>query len=371
MASTISDSEARSISVTMSVGDDFVDTSDRVRSSPSTSSLAASAAASVATSSNSSNKSDIVPNVESGPMVVDLRSDTVTQPTAAMRRAMAEAEVGDDGYGEDPTVRRLEELFADRVGKEASLYVPSGTMGNQIALRLLGRPGTAVVIGRHQHPVIYELGAAAVNGWSQFHLLDDAQGVLGVDDVRTAIEAEHHHWLPVSAVCIENTHMPSGGVPWTLEALHDIADLGLPLHMDGARLFNAVVATGIAPRDYGQPATTVMSCLSKGLAAPVGSLLAGSADLIEAARAERKRLGGAMRQAGVIAAAGIVALECMIERLADDHVRARAIADAAAERWPSCGLDPTAVRTNCVVFEHDDTGALLRHLASAGILAGT
>src|SRR5436190_13665546 len=300
-------------------------------------------------------------------MAVDLRSDTVTKPTAAMRRAMADAEVGDDGYGEDPTVRRLEELFAERVGKDAALYVPSGTMGNQIALRLLGRPGTSVVIGRRQHPVIYEQGAAAVNGWSQFHLLDDADGLLRMDDVAAAIEAEQHHWLPVSAVCVENTHMPSGGVPWPLDALRAIADFGLPVHMDGARLFNAAIATGNAPRDYGQQATTVMSCLSKGLAAPVGSLLAGAADVIDEARAERKRLGGAMRQAGVIAAAGIVAPECMGERLTDDHTRARVIAEAVVERWPSCGLDPVSVRTNCVVFQHDDTGALLRHLAAADI----
>ena len=304
-------------------------------------------------------------------MAVDLRSDTVTKPTPEMRRAMADADVGDDGYGEDPTVRRLEELFAARVGKQAAVYVPSGTMGNQIALRLLGRPGTSVVIGRRQHPVIYELGAAAVNGWSQFHLLDDAHGVLSRDEVAAAIEAEQHHWLPVSAVCVENTHMPSGGVPWTLDDVQAIADFGLPVHMDGARLFNASVATGIAPHEYGARVTTVMSCLSKGLAAPVGSMLAGSTDLIGGARDERKRLGGAMRQAGVIAAAGIVALECMVDRLADDHARARTIADAVATRWPSCGLDPSMVHTNCVVFHHDDTRALLRHLAAADILAGT
>ena len=304
-------------------------------------------------------------------MTVDLRSDTVTRPTADMRRAMADAEVGDDGYGEDPTVRRLEELFAERVGKEAAVYVPSGTMGNQIALRLLGKPGTSVVIGRRQHPVIYELGAAAVNGWSQFHLLDDERGVLSRDEVAAAIEAEQHHWLAVSAVCVENTHMPSGGVPWPLDDLQAIADFGLPVHMDGARLFNASVATGIAPHEYGARVTTVMSCLSKGLAAPVGSMLAGTNDLIGAARDERKRLGGAMRQAGVIAAAGIVALECMVDRLADDHARARTIADAVAVRWPSCGLDPATVHTNCVVFHHDDTRALLRHLAAADILAGT
>ena len=304
-------------------------------------------------------------------MLVDLRSDTVTKPTAAMRRAMADAEVGDDGYGEDPTVRRLEELFADRVGKDAAVFVPSGTMGNQIALRLLGRPGTAVVIGRRQHPVIYEQGAAGMNGWSQFQLVDDTDGVLRMRDVADAIESERHHWLPVSAVCIENTHMPSGGVAWTLDELEAIAGFGLPLHLDGARLFNASVATGISPRDYGRHATTVMSCLSKGLAAPVGSLLAGTTDLIAAARVERKRLGGAMRQAGVIAAAGIVALESMVERLADDHARAGVLAEAVAERWPACGLDPTRVRTNCVVFRHDDTDALLGHLAANGVRAGT
>ena len=288
-----------------------------------------------------------------------------------MRKAMAEAEVGDDGYGEDPTVRRLEELFAGRVGKDAAVFVPSGTMGNQIALRLLGRPGTAIVIGRRQHPVIYEQGAAGVNGWSQFHLLDDHDGTLLPVDVEAAIEAERHHWLPVSAVCIENTHMPAGGVPWPIAQVAAIATIGLPVHLDGARLFNAAIATGVSPSEYGQHATTVMCCLSKGLAAPVGSLLAGSTELIAAARVERKRLGGAMRQAGIIAAAGVVALETMVERLADDHARARVLAEAVAERWPSCGLDPERVQTNCVVFHHDDTDALIAHLAGAGVLAGT
>src|SRR3954449_2655593 len=304
-------------------------------------------------------------------MAVDLRSDTVTKPTAAMRKAMAEAEVGDDGYGEDPTVRRLEELFAERVGKEAALYVPSGTMGNQIALRLLGRPGTSVVIGRRQHPVIYEQGAAAVNSWAQFHLLDDRDGTLALDEVSAAIEAEQHHWLPVSAVCVENTHMPSGGVPWPLERLQAIAALGLPVHLDGARLFNASVATGVAPSDYGAAATTVMCCMSKALSAPVGSLLAGPVELMAQARVERKRLGGAMRQAGIIAAAGIVALEQMVERLADDHARAAQLALAVADRWPDCGLDPATVQTNCVVFSHPATADLVDHLRREGVLAGT
>ncbi|HEV3226332.1 MAG TPA: GntG family PLP-dependent aldolase [Acidimicrobiales bacterium] len=304
-------------------------------------------------------------------MVIDLRSDTVTKPTAAMRAAMAAAEVGDDGYGEDPTVRRLEELFADVVGKEAALFVPSGTMGNQIALRLLGRPGTAVAIGRRQHPVIYEQGAAGVNGWSQFHLIDDDDGTLSVAAVRDAIEAEQHHWLPVSALCVENTHMPSGGLPWPLEQLREIGATGLPVHLDGARLFNACVATGVSAHDYAKVATTVMCCLSKGLAAPVGSMLGGSRDVIAAARAERKRLGGAMRQAGVIAAAGIVALESMIDRLVDDHRRARRLAHAVAERWPDSGLDPTRVQTNCIVFTHRDTAKLIAYLDGEGVRAGT
>ena len=302
--------------------------------------------------------------------MIDLRSDTVTKPSAAMRRAMADAEVGDDGYGEDPTVRRLEETFAALVGKEAAVFVPSGTMGNQIALRLLGRPGTAVAIGRRQHPVIYEAGAAAVNGAAQLHLLDDDDGTLDPAALADLVDAVRHHWLPVSAICVENTHMPAGGVPWSLERMAEVAGVGLPMHLDGARLFNASVATGVAAADYAAHASTVMCCLSKGLGAPVGSMLATSSELIGEARVERKRLGGSMRQAGVIAAAGLIALD-QVDRLADDHRRARTLADAVAERWPDAGLDPEAVRTNCVLFQHDDTRALLAHLAREGVLAGT
>jgi threonine aldolase len=302
--------------------------------------------------------------------MVDLRSDTVTRPSAAMRRAMADAEVGDDGYGEDPTVRRLEERFAERVGKEAALFVPSGTMGNQIALRLLGRPGTSVAIGRRQHPVIYEAGAAAVNGSAQLHLLDDDDGTLDPSVLAELVEAVHHHWLPVSAVCIENTHMPSGGVAWALDHVAAVAAVGIPMHLDGARLFNASVATGTSAADYAAHATTVMCCLSKGLGAPVGSMLGGSADLIREARVERKRLGGSMRQAGVIAAAGLIALD-QVDRLAEDHRRAQTLAEAVAERWPDAGLDPATVQTNCVLFRHPDTRGLLAHLAHEGVQAGT
>jgi threonine aldolase len=297
--------------------------------------------------------------------MVDLRSDTVTRPTAAMRRAMADAEVGDDGYGEDPTVRALEEAFAERVGKDAALFVPSGTMGNQIALRLLGRPGTSVVAGRRSHVVAYELGAAGVNGAYQLHVVDDDDGTLDLDATRWLQEAGGpHHWLPVSAVAIEDTHMPSGGRWWPIERLDEVAALGLPVHLDGARLFNAEVASGVPAATVAARATTVMCCLSKGLGAPVGSMLAGPADLVEAARPERKRLGGQLRQAGVLAAAGLVALRDHVARLADDHRRAARLAAAV-------GLAPEACPTNCVVFEHPDALGVVARLAEHGVRAGT
>ncbi len=261
-------------------------------------------------------------------MPVDLRSDTVTRPTAEMRRAMADAEVGDDGYGEDPTVRELEELYAARVGKEVAVFVPSGTMANQIALRVLAAPGTQVIAGRRQHVVAYEAGAASRNAGVQFLALDDGDGALDPADVAWARAAEDHHQPPCSVVAIENTHMAASGAPYDTGALADLARAAgpLPIHMDGARLFNAEVATGVGAATLAAPATTVMTCLSKGLCAPVGSLLAGPASLESAFRLERKRLGGGMRQAGVLAAAGLVALRTMVERLAHDHEHARRLA---------------------------------------------
>jgi threonine aldolase len=305
--------------------------------------------------------------------LVDLRSDTVTKPTSEMRRAMAEAEVGDDGYGEDPTVHALEETYAQRVGKEAALFVPSGTMANQVALRVLCLPGTLVVAGRRQHIVIYEAAAGARNAGAQFHLVDDDDGRLDPEDVSWAIEASAHHQPAVGLVCVEQTHMPAGGVPWSIEDLRSVAAsaAGIALHMDGARLFNAEVATGVSAQRFAAEATTVMTCMSKGLCAPIGSLLAGPAEVIGSARLERQRLGGGMRQAGVIAAAGLVALRTMVDRLSEDHRRARRIAEAVAERWSGCGLDPASVRTNIVVFAHDDVSALLGHLLAEGVQAGT
>ena len=306
--------------------------------------------------------------------VVDLRSDTVTRPTPEMRRAMAEAEVGDDLYGEDPSVNRLEEEFAARVGKEAALFVPSGTMGNQVALRTLAPPGTVVVAGRRQHVVLYENGAAARNAGVQFHLVDDGDGTIDPAAVMWAVEAVRTHHPRPSLVCIENTHMPANGSPWPLRSLQAVGQAtraaALPLHLDGARLFNAEVATAVAAADLAAPATTVMCCLSKGLCAPVGSLLAGPADVITQGRVERAVLGGQMRQAGVLAAAGRVALATMVERLADDHRRARTLAEAVAERWPDAGCHAEDILTNCVTFTHPAPDTLLDHLKAEGVLAG-
>lgn len=294
----------------------------------------------------------------------------MTRPTPEMRRAMADAEVGDDGFGEDPTVRALEEAYAARVGKEAALFVPSGTMANQVALRVLAEPGTAVVAGRRQHLVAYEAGAAARNAGVQFHVLDDGDGLLRPADVADAVGLAAFHQPAVSLVCLENTHMAAGGVPWPPEAVAALAAAapGIPVHMDGARLFNAEVATGATAASMAAPVTTVMSCLSKGLCAPVGSVLAGPNDAVEQGRVERKRLGGGMRQAGVIAAAGLVALGTMVGRLAQDHARARRLAEAVAERWPEAGCDPARVVTNLVVFSPRSPDEVAGHLASRGVL---
>jgi threonine aldolase len=306
---------------------------------------------------------------------VDLRSDTVTVPTAEMRRAMAEAEVGDDVYGEDPTVNRLEELAAEMVGKEAALYVPSGTMGNQLALRLLARPATEVLCSERCHLRQYEAAAAARNAGVQFRTLSDPMGIFTAADVERAAAGPEHHLPPLSLVAIENTHMPAGGRAWPPARVAEVATAarrhGLAVHVDGARVFNAAVALGVDASQLVAPAETVMFCLSKGLCAPVGSLLAGPADVVAAARLERARLGGGMRQAGIIAAAGIVALERMVERLADDHARARRLAQVLAECFPG-SVDPATVETNIVCCRADRLpSGLLAHLAAAGIKAGT
>ena len=307
--------------------------------------------------------------------VVDLRSDTVTAPTPEMRRAMADAEVGDDAYREDPTVNRLETLAAALLGKEAALYVPSGTMANQLALRLLGRPGTEVLCAERAHVYRYERAASAGNARVQLRPLPDRGGVLDPTDVARAIAGQEHHLPPISALTIENTHMPESGRPWRVLEIDAVVEIAraheLAVHCDGARLWNAAISLGVSPRELVAGTETTMFCLSKGLGAPVGSLLCGRRDLIDEARNDRARLGGGMRQAGVIAAAGVVALESMVERLADDHDRARKLATVLADRFPG-SVEPEHVETNIVCAharalpEH-----LLAALAARGILAGT
>ena len=301
---------------------------------------------------------------------IDLRSDTVSTPTAEMRRAMAEAEVGDDVYGEDPTVNRLQSLAASLLGKEAALYVPSGTMANQLAIRVLAPSGTEVLCPDRAHVYRYEAAAAPVNSGVQMHPLWDLP-----DGVRAAIDGVAHHLPQPSVLVIENTYMAMSGAPIDtaeMTALCAIAQSGgLRVHIDGARIWNAAVALGTAPRELAAPADTVMFCLSKGLAAPVGSVLCGPASVIAQARAFRSRFGGAMRQAGVIAAAGVVALETMVERLADDHARARRVAEALASRWPG-SVDPERIRTNIVCADLRTLPVdFVRRLAQLGVDAGT
>ncbi len=304
---------------------------------------------------------------------VDLRSDTVTQPTQQMRDAMASAHVGDDGYGEDPTVDALEARFAEMMGKDSALFVPSGVMANQIAVRVLTQPGDVIVAGRSQHIVSFEMGASARNSSVQFALVDDATGALALSDVLEIIDAEADHQPHVAMLSVENTHMPSGGTPWELNDLRALAGAigDRPLHLDGARLFNASVATGVSLKEYADTSTTVMACLSKGLCAPVGSLLAGPSELMQRARIERKRLGGAMRQAGFLAAAGLVALETMIERLGEDHRRARRLAELFAAAFPESGYDPGSCRTNIVAFDHPQARQIVEELSALGVHGGT
>ncbi|HEX6420709.1 MAG TPA: GntG family PLP-dependent aldolase [Acidimicrobiales bacterium] len=305
------------------------------------------------------------------PPAVDLRSDTVTRPTPAMRAAMAAAEVGDDGFGDDPTVHRLQQRFAELTGKEAALFLPSGTMANQVAVRVLAAPGTLVVVGRRQHMVTHEGGAFGLNQAAQLHVVDDEDGTLPEREIARLVAGAAHRWPTPSLVCVEDTHLASGGRPWPLDRLAAVCALGVPVHLDGARLFNAAVATGTGVAERAAGATTVTACLSKGLSAPVGSLLAGPAEVIARARLERKRLGGGMRQVGILAAAGLVALDTMVDRLADDHRRARRLAEAVAARWPDAGCDPGAVHTNVVLFRHDDPAKLLAALAHRGVGAVT
>jgi len=299
---------------------------------------------------------------------IDLRSDTVTTPTPAMRRAMADAEVGDDVFGEDPTINRLQERAAELLGKEAGLYVPSGTMANQVALRALGRPGTALVCADGAHVYRVE-GESTADAGIEARPVADVAGALAPADVERALGEQ----LDASLVSIENTYADGNGRAWRIDEIRGVCEVAqrhdLPVHCDGARIWNASVALGVPVAELVAPVTTAMFCISKGLGAPVGSVLVGPADVVGEAHSYRRRLGGAMRQAGVIAAAGLVALDTMVERLADDHRRAGALADVLAERFPG-SVDAAAIETN-IVWAHLDRipGDLLDRLRGEGIWA--
>lgn len=263
---------------------------------------------------------------------IDLRSDTVTKPTPEMREAMAEAEVGDDVYRDDPTLNRLEELAADMLGKEAALFVPSGTMGNLIALLVHCQRGDEVIVGNLSHIYLNEAGGmSALGGIQACPVKNQGDGTLALDDILASIRSEDVHHPITRLVCLENTQNICGGVPLTVEYTKQVGELvhrnNLSLHVDGARIFNSAAAQHVSVKELVAPADSVMFCLSKGLAAPIGSMLVGRSKFIERGRHIRKMLGGGMRQVGVIAAAGIISLEKMTKRLTDDHARAKKMAD--------------------------------------------
>jgi threonine aldolase len=291
-----------------------------------------------------------------GPTIdrIDLRSDTVTRPTPAMRKAMAEAEVGDDVYREDPTVKRLEEMAAERLGKEAALFVPTGTMGNQIAINIWTHPGQEVVLEERSHIYNYEMAQMAAFSGVLARPVQGVDGTPSVDQVRQALRPPVYYVARTGLVTLENTHNFAGGtlLPQAdAEAITALArERGIPTHLDGARIFNAAVALGRPVALLARPFDSVMFCLSKGLGAPVGSILAGPGAFIEEALRVRKRLGGGMRQVGVLAAAGIVALSDQVERLAVDHQMARQLADRVAG-IRGLRVDPGRVQTNIVIFE--------------------
>jgi threonine aldolase len=297
--------------------------------------------------------------------MIDLRSDTVTKPTPAMRRAIMEAEVGDDVYGEDPTVNLLERRGAEITGKEAALFVPSGTMGNTIAVKLHTEHGQEVICDSRSHLLDYELAMMAWFSGCVARAIETPDGILTWEQVSRAIRPHGAHWARTGLIEIENTHNMAGGTVYPLSTIHEICDgahdRGLKVHMDGARVFNAAAATGVPVREIVAPVDTVMFCLSKALGAPVGSMLAGPAETIARGRHYRKRLGGGMRQAGVLAAAGLIALEETPKCLPIDHANAKFLAEGLS-RITGIAVDPAKVGTNIVIFDVSGTG-----LASAEI----
>jgi len=308
---------------------------------------------------------------------IDLRSDTVTKPTPAMRAAMASAEVGDDVYAEDPTVNLLETRAAEVFGREAAIFVPTGTMGNQVAIRLHTQPGQEVICEARAHVVDWEMAMAAAFSGCQLRTVFAERGIVTWQHVEQAYRKGNDHRAGTGLITLENSHNMAGGTVTPVEVYEEIwgcaSAMGIPVHLDGARIFNAATALNIPVADLTSGFSSVMFCLSKGLAAPVGSMLVGSRRFIERARLVRKMLGGGMRQAGVLAAAGLIALEEMPRRLAEDHANARHLAENLAD-LDQVEIDLTTVQTNIVIFTvrgYSDPTPILDRLRKRGVIAGT
>ncbi|MEE9513037.1 MAG: low-specificity L-threonine aldolase [Anaerolineales bacterium] len=307
---------------------------------------------------------------------IDLRSDTVTEPTPEMREAMANAEVGDDVYGEDPTVNHLQELSAKMLGKEAALFVPSGTMGNLAAILAHCARGDEIIIGDRSHTYLSEAGGvSALGGIHTFVVENRDDGTVPSDEIEAAIRADNDHFPITRLICIENTHNRCGGsvltVDYTKEVGRVAKEHGLCMHIDGARIFNAAIALGVSPAELVASADSVTFCLSKGLCAPAGSVICGDEALIQKAHRARKMLGGGMRQAGVLAAAGVIALESMVDRLREDHFRACRLAETLIE-LPGLSLDYETPATNMIFLRLDAEApiageGLVRRFADKGI----
>ena len=307
---------------------------------------------------------------------VDLRSDTVTLPTPEMRRAMFEAEIGDDVYGEDPSVNKLEAMAAERLGKEAAVYVASGTMGNLVSVLAHAGRGDEIILGDKAHIFRSEAGGVSALGGVAFHTLrNDEHGMLDPDDVAQAIKPPNVHFTRTAVVALENTHNGCGGAVLSPEDIKLIADVAhaadIPVHMDGARVFNAAVALEAPVSELARDVDSITFCLSKGLACPVGSIICGTEEYIAQARKWRKIVGGSMRQAGIIAAAGIVALDTMVDRMADDHANARKLANGLND-IDGISIEPDRLPTNLVFFEidHPDRAGFARKLNERGVLGG-
>jgi len=309
--------------------------------------------------------------------VIDLRSDTVTLPTEEMLDAMRHAELGDDVFGEDPTVNKLEALAAKMMGKEEALLTTSGTQANLVAILSQTKRGDEVVLEAEAHSYLYEVGALSALAGVVPRLVNGDRGIMKAKDVEKALRPANIHFAPTSLICIENTHNRGGGTIWHPSDIKTISDLakshGLRVHMDGARVFNAAVGLDLDVRKFTEHVDTLMFCLSKGLSAPIGSIVVGDKEFISRARKYRKMLGGGMRQAGIIAAAGIIAIEKMVDRLKDDHVNAKLLAKGLA-RIEGVAINPELVQTNIVIYDVDrlgiDGGTWVRELNKRGVKAG-